>query len=270
MRIGHAIFAVALSCWSLSAAAEQFRETLREGLVLQHVQISENKKMHLVRISLRYFDVRVLSPLVSLLSETKQRTNSNPERLARGYYLQEYLLRFGAEVVSSGGYIESYSPPTSLGLVKSAGTTVSSAHNSWLTEAIFCSDEGKATIDFMKSDLSKSDFRDCLQAGPMLLRQGKIPADTPTRRSTGYLKLAGSVQEQVFLCLDSAQQVLLGVTDKIDLPTLIASLIRQDVGCSDAIRLTGQDTAGLRTKNQLFGNDDYRFPNAIGVVRRSN
>jgi hypothetical protein len=268
MRLGHAIFVVALSCWSLSAAAEQFRENLQEGLVLQHIQIAENKQMHLVRISLRYFDVRVLSPLVSLV--TKQSTNSNPERLARGYYLQEYLLRFGAEVVSSGGYIDSYSPPTSLGLVKSAGATVSSAHISWLTEAIFCSDEGRATIEFMKADFSKSDFRDCLQAGPMLLRQGKIPADTLSRKSTGYLKLARSVQEQLFLCLDSAQQVVLGVTDEIDLPTLTASLIKQEVGCSDAIRLTGQDTAGLRTKKKLFGNDDYLFPNAIGVVRRSN
>jgi hypothetical protein len=270
MRAGLLIFVLMCLLCARPTVAEQATETLREGLVLQHLQIAPNKKIHIARISLRHFDVRVLSPLVSLGTDTTQRPINNPERAARGYYLQEYLLRFGAELVSSGGYIESYSPPTSLGFVKSAGRTVSQAHNSWLTEAIFCSDEGKAIIDLMKFDLGRPDYRDCVQAGPLLLRQGRIPTDLPSRKSSGYSKLASSVQEQTFLCLDPAQNLLIGISDRIDLPTLTTLLLRKDVNCWDAIRLTGQDTAGLRTRSLLFGDDDYLFPNAIGVIRRSN
>ena len=78
---------------STSDGRRTSNRTLRQGLLLQHLQIAPNKKIHIARISLRHFDVRVLSPLVSFGTDTTQRANNNPERAARGYYLKEYLVR---------------------------------------------------------------------------------------------------------------------------------------------------------------------------------
>lgn len=243
----------------------------QDSLNLRHIQMADNKRLHFVRVSLQLYDVRILSPLVTFNTDgSARRVSGNPERAVRGVYLQEYMTRFGAHAVGSGGYIDSYSPPSSLGLVKSGGVMLGSEHNSWLTEAIFCSDQGKATIALAKSFSASSEFRDCVQAGPLLLQNGKVPSELLSHKSSGYLKLAASVQEQMFICIDSKQQLLLGITDKIDIPTLTATLTKPEVGCSNAIRLTGQDTAGLRTKDNLYGNDDYLFPNAIGVIRRTD
>ncbi len=243
----------------------------QDSLNLRHIQLADNKRLHFVRVSLQLHDVRILSPLITLNADGyARRVSGNPERAVRGVYLQEYLTRFGADAVGSGGYIDSYSPPSSLGFVKSGGITLNSEHNSWLTEAIFCSDRGKATIALAKLFPASSEFRDCIQAGPLLLQNGKAPSEIPSHKSSGYLKLAASVQEQMFVCIDAKQQLLLGVTDKIDIPTLTAALTKPEVGCLNAIRLTGQDTAGLRTKDNLYGNDDYLFPNAIGLIRRAD
>jgi hypothetical protein len=87
-----------------------------------------------------------------------------------------------------------------------------------------------------------------------------------TERSRGFHKLAGSVQEQAFVCLDRARHVVFGVTDKINFAALVELL--KAIGCVDAMRLTGLDTAGLRVDRKLFGNDDYLFPNCLGAIPR--
>jgi len=259
---------IAIICTVLGAplaTAQVQSPELPSQLSLQQVRLPENKSLYFIRAPLNLFDVRVLSPMVGVAS---QKSSADPERAARGFFLQDYLRRFSALAVSSGGYIESYSPPTALGLVKSDGIIVSREHSSWLTEAVFCSDSGRAIIEVVGPSADRAAFRDCLQAGPLIVYNGRIPIDLPSRRTTGFQKLSASVQEQCFLCLDANQHVLIGVADKMDLNTLSSALMRPEVGCVNALRLTGQDTAGLRTKNNLYGNDDYLFPNAVGVLRR--
>jgi hypothetical protein len=62
--------------------------------------------------------------------------------------------------------------------------------------------------------------------------------------------------------------VALGVTEQVDLQTLAAFLSRPEIGCIDAIRLTGQNTAGLVVNGEKFGNDAYLYPSVIAVLPR--
>jgi hypothetical protein len=234
-----------------------------KDLNIQSQQISSGKIVNYVRIDLVDFDVRVLTPLV-LLRDTPS-SASNPERMPQGLFLSDYLVRYGAVLVMSGGYIDSYSPPTSLGFVKSNSTLVTPPHNSWLTNGVFCSDAGRATIQLVDPEANRPNFRDCLQAGPLLVSAGQVLSQS--NPNANYVKLAQSVQEQGFVCLDANMRVLMGVTDKINLATLVGFLTLPEIGCKEALRLTGLDTAGLRDRNNhLAGHDGYLFPNAIGVI----
>ena len=167
----------------------------------------------------------------------------------------------------SGGYLSSFSPPTPLGLVKSNGVLVSRPHDSWLVEGLYCENGSEAVIVKWQEENDLSSFRDCLQAGPILLLGGKQPQDVPSVESTGYKKLAYSVQEQAFLCTLIGKRVALGITSETNLPALV-DFLRDKVGCIDAIRLTGKETAGLRYKDKLYGKDQFLFPSAIGIVPR--
>lgn len=164
---------------------------------LQKQQLSPGKSVSYIRVDLAGFDVRVLTPLVSL--QGTGTPSGNPDRAAQGLYLLDYLNRYRALAVMSGGYIDSYSPPTALGSVKSNGTLIAPPHNSWLTNGIFCSDAGRAIVQAAGSDDTKIDLRDCVQAGPSLLNAGQA---APQSGGTQYLKLAESIQEQGFICID--------------------------------------------------------------------
>jgi len=61
----------------------------------------------------------------------------------------------------------------------------------------------------------------------------------------------------------------MGVTEKIDLPTVVGALRSPEIGCVNAIGLTGSDTSGLLVKTRVFGNDTYLFPNVLAVLPRS-
>ncbi len=231
-----------------------------KDLNIQKQELSGGQAVNFIRVDLSDFDVRVITPLVALGGNFP--ASNNPERMPQGFLLSDYLTRYNAVAVMSGGYIDSYSPPTALGFVKSNGTLVAPPHKSWLTNGLFCSDVGRAVIQSSSPVSNKSDFRDCLQAGPLLLSAGHAL----TEHGAGYQKLAQSLQEQGFICIDSQSRVLIGVSDKINLLTLIEFLSLPEIGCKDALRLTGLDTAGLRDRNHLFGHDEYLFPNAIGIL----
>jgi hypothetical protein len=64
-------------------------------------------------------------------------------------------------------------------------------------------------------------------------------------------------------------RVVMGVTDKINLPALVRFLSQPEIGCKDALRLTGLDTADLRdAPDHVVGHDEYLYPDAIGVFRK--
>jgi hypothetical protein len=262
--------AIAL-CFALAQALVSKADDTKivaEGLELNRIELSDNKSANYLRISLDKVDVRVLTPLVPLSRGDKTFVDTAGElsRVTRGFFLEDYKRQYNALAIISGGYIETYSPPTPLGFVKSNKIRVSVPQDSWLTNAMFCSDEGRASIQLMNPVTDRPEFRDCLQAGPMLLRGGKPPSDLVDMPTSGSQKLLKVIQKQTFACVDQGRSVILGITEEIDIPTLITAL--QRTGCVDAMRLTGSDTAGLLVKNELFGADDFLFPSAIGVIAR--
>jgi hypothetical protein len=216
--------------------------------------VDQDRSATYLKIDLKAFDIKVLSAV------------KFANGAATGYSLENYLKLGRAAAVLSGGYLASFAPPMPLGLVKSDGVVTNKSHNTWVVEGILCTKEGQLVIRTWSAE-AEEDFPDCLQAGPILLLKGKEPSDLPSRNASGYLKLAKSAQEQTFLCTLGDQQVAAGVTDKMDLPTLV-DFLRGKIGCVDAIRLTGKDTAGLRLMRPrvLYGNDAYLFPDAIAVV----
>ena len=231
-----------------------FRSASSAELEAKTVSVDQDRSATYLNIDLKAFDIKVYSAV------------KFANGAATGYSLDNYLNLGGAAAVFSGGYLASFAPPTPLGLVKSDGVVTNKPHGTWLVEGVLCAKEGQLVIQTWSVG-AEEDFPDCLQAGPILLLKGKEPNDLPSRSASGYLKLANSVQEQTFLCTLGDQQAVAGVTDRMDLPTLVAFL-RDKIGCVDAIRLTGKDTAGLRLKRPraLYLNDAYLFPDAIAVV----
>lgn len=235
------------------------------GIALEVLDLGGGKHVSFADFAVESFTLRVLTPLVS--PEGKAVTANGRDRAAQGLFLADYAQRYRTVAVSSGGYIESFSPPTPLGFVKSRGIIISRSHESWLTDGVICSDDGRISIDAAGRTPDNSQFQDCLQAGPLLLKQGKVDP-LGSSNSSGYQKLARSIQEQTFVCINDRKRVLLGVTDKIDIITLLTFLRRPTISCSDALRLTGLDTSGMRVGDKLLNKDDYLFPTALGIVPR--
>jgi hypothetical protein len=231
-------------------------------LAIQRVEVGKDASVWYLKVDLRKFDVRVITARVPF----GQRGQAiNPERAPTGFSLEDYQRLYHATAVISGGYLASFAPPTSLGLVKSNDVLVSPPHNTWLVEGIYCDNPAESTIQQWTSDADISNFRDCLQAGPLLLYNGSEPSDVPSKHAPGYDRLARSVQEQAFLCTSGRDEIIIGVTQQIDLPTL-TNFLKSEAGCVTALRLTGKDTAGLRLNDQLYGKDQFLLPNALAVI----
>ena len=238
-----------------------------DGFELKHVPVTQTHSATYLIVNLGKYDVRVIAALVPPGAGKNNRQLAAPERAATGLSLDDYQRLYQARAVASGGYLASFAPPTPLGLLKSNGVLVSRSHQTWLVEGMYCSNAGQALILQWTQDADISNFRDCIQAGPILLHDGKEPNDVPSRQAIGYNKLAMSIQEQTFLCTLTGNRIVLGVTDEVNLPTLV-NFLRDKVGCLNAIRFTGAETAGLRVNEQLYGNDRFLFPSALAVIPR--
>jgi hypothetical protein len=247
--------------------AQKFPRQVGDGAVLFRVVFSDKTDITALRVAPEKLDIRVLAAVVPI-PDSPSRQLSNPERRARGYSLEEYLRRYSALAVMSGGYIDTYSPPTPLGLVKSNGILVQKPHRSWLVEGLFCSDIDRAQILLIENLEDQGRFRDCVQAGPVLLKGG-IEPDLPSRRNDSYLKLASRQDEQVFVCINNKDEVLIGISSKMELRRLPQALLQPALHCVDAIRMTSAVSGGLQVGDTLFGKDDFLFPSAIAIMRRA-
>jgi len=237
-------------------------------LVLKQIKIANAAvDVSYVRVSLKDSDVRVLA--ASAPDDVQSTRPLYSDRSASGYSLQDYQVRYGAFAVVSGGYFDSYSPPTPWGLLKSNGTQISEVRRSWLTDGFFCSDVGHVEIMSVSNDAARVGFRDCVQSGPLLLL-GKKPVNDPTRDAVAdFKKFESAPYERAFACLGDNGDVILGVAGKIELPKLVSALLEPEFDCRDAIALTSSGLAGLRVGDALFGSDDVLFPSVIAIVDRA-
>jgi uncharacterized protein YigE (DUF2233 family) len=184
----------------------------------------------------------------------------------RTLFLGDYIGRApGPNLVISGGYMSSFSPPRPLGLVKVDGKQIGSPHTSWLGTGMFCTDGRQVKIAPFGQLSSNNTFTDCIQSGPLLISDGIVRYDNDKEIGAGEEKLVSSVQEQAFICIDSNYKVKLGVSDPIRLDEF-SRFLSTKLNCQDALRLTGQRTAGLQTRSKLFGYDEFPLYSVIAVL----
>ena len=195
-------------------------EPVEDGIEL--LRASDSNSITYIRVSLDRFDVRVATPRVHKFGTTAPSdSNAYSERSPRGLLLDDYIARYDALAAISAGYVETISPPTPLGLIKSDGVTIGTAHSSWATEGAFCSDKGRASIEIATSTLD-ADYRDCLQVGPILLLNGNIPKGLPSSSGSGgdFDKMMKGEVGQAMVCIDSSGRALFGLARRMPLATM--------------------------------------------------
>jgi Phosphodiester glycosidase len=240
---------------------------LPDGIELLRKQLPGNTYMTFSRVSLERFDVRVATPRVPRFGLGD--VSSSLERNPRGLFLEDYLSRYDALASISAGYVVSFSPPTPLGQIKSDGVIVGQPHSSWATEAVFCSDKGKALIESSPS-ADIPGYRDCLQIGPLLLRDGTAPAGllNSTGRGADYDRMIKGQVGQAVICIDRGGRIVLGVSAKsVALSVVVTTLQGPELDCANAVRL---QPGGMRVNGVLFGVDQYLHPSALLVLRREH
>jgi Phosphodiester glycosidase len=235
-------------------------------LVLRQAALPGGATLHYMRVPLARYDLRVLAASVPLYDTARQAQKLNPERSASGYSLEDYLRRYRALAVLSGGYIDSYSPPTPLGLVRSNGFQLSSVHRSWLVDGFYCAKPGHAEISPVDMDPLRRGFVDCVQAGPLLLLNGRPPDSKGREEPASYQKFVSMRLERTFICLTGRREAIIGISDKIEFPKLVTALQQPQFDCVDAIGLTGGSSGGLRFGNRLVGKDEFLYPSVLGVM----
>jgi hypothetical protein len=261
--------AVGLGC-ALGGATGSARaepKLIEPGLTLERILVTPGSTRNYLRADTAKIDVRILSPLVPDLAAPSPVGNYGIA--AKGLFLADYLRRYRAAVVLAGGYTVSLSPPTPLGLVKSNGVTTNyPAHVvTWAAEAVFCSDRGRALIEPFRPSADYKGFRDCIQAGPLLLLNGAAPTDVPSVQASpppSYNRIAHGAIDHAFVCIASGSRIVLGLISNTELKTLVADLQQPAVGCVSAMRL---DVGALALAGEVIGDDKFLYPSAIGLLK---
>lgn len=175
---------------------------------------------------------------------------------------RDYSSYYNVPIVLSGGYMTSFSPPKALGFVRIGGQQLNASHNSWLGAGVLCVGGDAMEIrDFDRSDAPT--LPDCIQSGPVFIKDGKSRYAADENISAGERKLARSVQEQAFACIAGDGSYILGVTDPVRLEEFAVFLIGK--GCTTAIRLTGQDTASMVVEAEEYGPGELPLHNVLAI-----
>jgi hypothetical protein len=181
------------------------------------------------------------------------------------YFIGDISAKTKAQVVLTGGYLSSFSPPRPLGLVRFSRQDISSPIKTWLGAGIVCTNGAEVAIGKFEEGLQKK-YPDCLQTGPLLIDNGVVRysgADV----SSGEQKLVQSEQEQTFICLDESGKIIMGVSDRLRLDDF-TTYLRDKLKCLKAVRLSGSDTAGMVVGKTLYGHNDVPLFSAIAVFAR--
>jgi hypothetical protein len=265
------ITALVFFCGQPKSLAGQWID-VEEGAELLRQQLRPNVSMIFLRVSLDRFDVRVATPQIPTFDGSKEKARPSsdveqytPERKPKGFFLEDYINRYVALAAISASYVETFSPPTPLGQIKSSGRVIGMPHFSWATEGVFCSDEGRVLIENATRPLADMNYRDCLQVGPILLQQSAVPAGLQNADGKGsdYDKIVSGQVGHSVVCIDGAGKVLLGLIGKIPLSQMVTALRQLPLNCVDAIRL---QPGGMQVKSDLFGTDKYLHPSALVVL----
>jgi len=260
------------------ATAEQLDASkLPAGLTYQHITASTPAKvsLHIVKLDSAAFIARV--SVVKDRLETKS-VSGSPSLAS--WLLADFAREYNSSAVVSGGYLSSFTTLEELGYVRSEKRSLNPRHESWLLNAIYCEDKD-FDINYAQTVLPlRISYRGCLQAGPMLVFDGKpqlqdpekllasAETDVPAKFFESRRKYVETNQAHLFLCQQKTT-LIIGYTDRIALQALARALSNGPEGvglaCDRAMRLP---SGGLFVNGTVFGDDLVYRPNAIVVTHK--
>jgi hypothetical protein len=192
-----------------------------------------------------------------------------------GSSLREFLSDETATVAFTGGYLKSFSPPRPTGYLRIDGVDLNGlVRDDPIVNAILCfAREGpgltSVSLFAAKTFRSEDAGEDCVQAGPLLIAEGRVGYDL-TRRDSGN-RLSGEF-ERAFLAINRQGQVLLGVSSAVSLmllrDVLLAPTTEGGFDAQAAVILSGATTAGMEVRGGLgyaFGTVSTPLADAIIV-----
>lgn len=186
---------------------------------------------------------------------------------ATGLTVRDYILQKSAVVALSGGYVKEYFPPIPEGYLQVNGEPLNRKGSTAVLNAVACTSPNKLLVDFYQDQFDTREWQDCLQAGPMLIADGRdvllqrvSPRDFITREF-----------ERAFLGVDTQGHAVLAVSDPIRLDVLSAILASGQLGSFKTVMcLPGAGSAGLAWRAQdgsviIQGNEAEFLADAIIV-----
>jgi hypothetical protein len=192
-----------------------------------------------------------------------------------GASLGTFLKTHQAKVVLSGGFLKSFYPPIPIGLVRQNGKLVNRAAGGDLLTGMLVVRDRKPLIGRFQSAECEGTSDDCLQSGPLLVRNGnsELPRELGGLLPSTRKLIEGSFARAVVGILREGR-FLLALTEEVGLAPLVEVLLRSPtdggLGCRDALNLSGAESAGLLVRaggrTIAVGGQYVDLPNAI-IVR---
>jgi hypothetical protein len=192
-----------------------------------------------------------------------------------GSTLRQFLAQEHAAIAFTGGYLRSFAPPEPTGYLLIDGVELSPiVRDDRVVDAVIClgrPGSGQTAVwvaaasRFRRTDAHE----DCIQAGPLLIRDGKGSYDLGRNDRLG--RLSGDF-ERAFLAVGQHGQLILGVSSSASLRSLQEVLLAPEeqggLAAHTAVVLTGATTAGMEVAGGLgysFGTTSTPLPNALLV-----
>ncbi|MEA2895473.1 MAG: hypothetical protein QOJ84_1088 [Bradyrhizobium sp.] len=208
-----------------------------------------------------------------------------------GSTLWDYLRDERASAVFTGGYLGSFSPATPIGLVRYKSKTINNLKPSDpVLTGLLCfgrqNDDSAILIVGLPQASSVEEWNSCLQAGPLIIVDGKIQdeleslderlkprvTEASEQRKTGFTE--GSI-ERALVLKNERGQIVLAVSSPASLFALRSLVTLKTAeggfGAVSAIFLTGWQTAGLIVDGKpplMAGAASTLLPNAIALDLR--
>lgn len=200
------------------------------------------------------------------LNQVKVRVYSLVNQDVPSYSLGELVDKLKPQAAINGGFSSSYSIPTPTGLLVSNGKTIYRMNVNTvnvITNGILC--VGQTTSIIMKNDYKKSTCSDALEAGPILVRAGKIDARIDGLQ-TKFRK--GKAERSVVAINKQGRLLLIRVNTPVTLPVLANLLTQKDLDCVSALNLSGSGDSGLyiNTQGEKFRVGRFDFPIASAIA----
>jgi hypothetical protein len=209
-------------------------------------------------------DQKARARVISSLSTSNARTYGF--NVAGSMTISDYYFDANPIAVVSGGFLRRYSPPTPSGMLIINNRQISRETLTWSGKGMFCADDQGYFVGRFDQDKANS-YSDCVQSGPLFIEDGNVRYEAESKISEEEINWVNQIVMQAFVCVASDGNLVFGVSTAMGLD-FFAKLAKKRLKCVNAIRLTGDDTAGLYYARNLIGNDDLPLTSVIAIFQR--